>query len=519
MVWSETLRSAALVAAADTAPGIPLSRAARPAHVAVTPTDELADAYSGDTDPPPPVSMSRAAVLPVGTRVGDYILGEVIARGGFGVVYRSHHAGTGKGAAVKVLHPELSLSREAVLRFEREVQSIRRIDHPNVIQILDFGELRGRRPYFAMELLNGVDLETYMRACGRLSPEEVLAILEPICSALTTVHNNSIVHRDFKASNVFLAEQNGKRRVVLLDFGVAKVLDDQGPGITTSHNILGTPACMAPEQITGGRMDERTDIYALGALVYYMLTGELPFLDASLTALLHMHLYARPPSPSNEAPVSPAFDVVVHRAMAKDPAARYPSADEFLAAFRAAVEEARGADTPRTPRVSLHETRVAAVHIEVCVDADALEEPDEALIADMEEVLPIATRLMEPKGFTAAVQTGNTMLLVTHLHGTGLQEQSARRDVVAAALELNHELLRRPGRDARVHVNIVLHAGAVFTTSEKVIGGDLMDLGAWVPERCMPGVVVTEAMLDGLEIDTRPVEGSSSLVEVLVELG
>jgi serine/threonine-protein kinase len=442
----------------------------------------------------------------------------MMARGGFGVVYRSHHVGTGEGAAVKVLHPELSLSREAVLRFEREVQSIRRIDHPNVIQILDFGELRGRRPYFAMELLNGVDLEAYMRACGRLSPEEALAILEPVCSALTTVHNNSIVHRDFKASNVFIAEQNGKRRVVLLDFGVAKVLDDQGPGITTSHNILGTPACMAPEQITGGKMDERTDIYAVGALVYYMLTGELPFLDASLSALLHMHLYARPPSPSREAPVSPVFDVVVHRAMAKDPAARYQSADEFLSAFRLAVEEARGADTPRTPRVSLHETRVAAIHIEVCVDADALEEPDEAVIADMEEVLPIAARIMEPKGFTIPVQTGNTMLFVTHLKGTGLHEQSARRDVIAAALELNLALLRRPGRDPRVNANIVLHAGAVFTTSEKVIGGELMDLGVWVPERCMPGVVATEAMLDGLEIDTRPVEGSPNLAEVLVEL-
>lgn len=510
----QTLPSAALDTA-DTIPsGPPFSKAPVQSSLGIAEPDIP---YCFDSDSPPPNSASRAAVLPPGTQVGDYILKDVIARGGFGVVYRAEHSTTGESVAVKVLHPELTLSREAVLRFEREVQAIRRIEHPNVIHIRDYGEIRGGRPFFAMELLNGVDLEMYMRTCGRLSPEEALAILEPVCAALSAAHANSIIHRDFKASNVFIAEQNGQRRVVLLDFGVAKVLDAQGPGITTTSNILGTPACMAPEQITGQPTDVRTDIYALGALAFYMLTGELPFLDASLSALLHMHLYARPPSPSREAPVAPVFDDVVLKAMAKDPAARYQSANEFLESFREAVLEARGTATPRTPRVSFEERRLAAVHIEVSADATAMEDPDDALLADMEEVLPLAIRIMTPKGFNVAVQTGNTMLLVTELAGTGLLEEASRREIVGAAIDLLRELDRRSSKDARVHVNICLHAGPVFTASARIIGGELMDLGAWVPDQAISGVVATPPILDGLELDIEPVEGSPGLARVRIQ--
>lgn len=484
-----------------------------------------------------------SAPLPAGTRVGDYILNEAIATGGFGTVYRAEHALFGTEAAVKVLHPELALTQEAVVRFEREVQAIRRIDHPNVIRILDFGELEGGRPYFAMELLKGLDLESYLRSCGRLSPDEALSILEPVCSALVAAHDNSIIHRDFKASNVFLAEQCGRRRVVLLDFGVAKLLDDAGPGITTSSHILGTPACMAPEQITAQATDARTDVYALGALTYYMLTGELPFVDSSLVALLHMHLYARPPSPSREAPVSPVFDEVVLRAMAKEPSARYQTVREFLADFRAAVHESEGVYTPWTPRHSLVQRLVSAIYVEVVADEGALEEPDERLLADMEEILPYAAHVMEQNGFEMAVQTGNTMLMVKDLGDTfsshvspsspavaamsratpgGLSSALAataapaaeRRAAVSAALELDRALQNREGRDARVHVNVCLHAGYVFTVASKVVGGELLDLAAWVPQVMTDGVVGTNAILTGLELNAEPVEGAPGLSKI-----
>jgi eukaryotic-like serine/threonine-protein kinase len=494
MPWAETTCSKT-PAHDRTAPGLP------PDVVLPFATIKDGDAAAlGITRPP--ASARGPQSLPVGSRVGDYILKDIIARGGFGMVYHAVHAESGASAAVKVLHPELALTSEAVVRFEREIQAIRRIDHPNVIRILAFGELDGGRPYFAMDLLNGMDLEAYMRLCGRLSPEEALSILGPVCEALSQVHKNGMVHRDFKASNVFITDEDGKRRVVLLDFGVAKVLDDAGPGITTPTHILGTPACMAPEQVRGQPADARTDIYALGALLYYMLTGRLPFLDSSLTALLHMHLFVHPPSPSREAPVSPDFDPVVLRAMAKDPDARYQTVEEFLDALRAALVEAHG--VPTQLRISLSERRVAALHVEVHADDGAMEDLDDALLADLDEVMALVSRVLTAKGFEATVQTGNTMLLLLDLEASELTNQAARREVVATALDLERLIAQRERRDPRVHVTFCLHAGTVFMRSSKVIGGDLMDLGAWVPLAQLPGVLVTKAMLQGLDIDAEP---------------
>jgi serine/threonine-protein kinase len=453
-------------------------------------------------------SVQSVSVIAAGTRIGDYILGDRIATGGFGAVYRAEHALFGTPAAVKVLHPELALTREAVIRFEREVQAIRRIDHPNVVRIFDFGEIRGSRPYFAMELLSGQDLETYLRSSGRISPDEALSILEPVCEALSAAHESSIIHRDFKASNVFLSESGERRRVVLLDFGVAKLLDESGPGITTSSHILGTPACMAPEQITGQSTDARTDIYALGALAYYMLTGELPFLDSSLVALLHMHLYSRPPAPSREAPVSPVFDDVIFRAMAKDPAARYQTVAEFIEAFRGAVEAARAESTPNAPRGSLLERKVAAIYIEVCADARAMEDPDESLLNDMERILPLAVSASAAQKFDVAMETGNTMLLVSDLGDDPWEELAARHTAVKVAQALEKAILEREGRDPRVYVVLCMHAGTVFSAGSRVVGGELLDLSTWVPSEAVPGLVATEEVVRGIGLALEPVEGS-----------
>lgn len=479
----------------------------------VSPLFTMSDAVDPVGDTTLGASPGQAQALPLGSRVGDYVLRDVIARGGFGVVYRAEHAGSGASVAIKVLHPELVLTREAVVRFEREIQAIRRIEHPNVIRILDFGELEGGRPYFVMELLHGMDLEAYLRACGRLSPEEAFAILEPVCEALSAVHATGIVHRDFKAPNVFIADKDGERRMVLLDFGVAKVLDEAGPGITTPSHILGTPACMAPEQVRGQAADARTDIYALGTLTYYMLTGKLPFLNASLTTLLHMHLFVQPPSPSSEAPVSPEFDAVVLRALAKDANARYQTVGDFLDAFRSALVEARG--VPTQLRVSLQERRVAALHVEVFTDEGAMDDPDEALLANMDEVLPLVARLLASKGFEATTQTGNTTLLFmdleSSLESTERSDTALRHEVVRAALDLERRLDQREGRDARVHVSICLHVGWVFMRTSRAIGGALMDLGAWLPRTPLPGVVATSAMLDGLALDAEPLDGAPGL--------
>jgi serine/threonine-protein kinase len=487
--------------------------------------------------------------LEPGTAVGDYIVRDLIARGGFGVVYRAEHRTLGSFAALKVLHAELATTQEAVLRFEREIQAIRRIHHPNVVQIIDVGQLDDGRPYFVMELLHGVDLDAHVRACGRLSPEEALAIMEPLCAALATAHESSIVHRDFKASNVFLSQGAGEGagpftagsrsdsaargapcapyapsapstpsspsplgRVVLLDFGVAKLLDDSGPGLTTSRNMLGTPSCMAPEQITGRATDARTDIYALGALAYFMLTGELPFRDASVIVTLHMHLYARPPCPTALSPVSAAFDALVARAMAKEPSERFPSAGAFLAAFRDAVDASRG---DASPDLDQGERRAVALHLDILSSADDPDNPDARLLSDIEAIPPLASDVLCARGFEIVLQTGNTMLLVAELPSDPARARERRIDAISAALRLHRALAARPGRDARVHVNLCLHEGAIEIADGVVVGGELMAIASWVPRTAHEGIVGDPSLFADLDFVTEPASATSGLVHVI----
>jgi serine/threonine-protein kinase len=455
-----------------------------------------------------------ATDLAPGTQVGEYVIRELIAAGGFGVVYRAEDA-EGRPVAVKVLHAELAGTPEAVRRFEREIEAIRRVHHPNVVDVYAFGQIADGRPYFAMELLEGVDLEQHVRANGRLSPDEVLAIVEPLCAALDAAHEKAIIHRDFKASNVLLCDQGSARRVVLLDFGVAKLLDDAGPGLTTSRNMLGTPACMAPEQITGRQADARTDVYALGALTYFMLTGELPFRDASVIVMLHMHLYARPPCPSAVAPVSSAIDDVVTRAMSKEPSERYATAGAFVAALRAAVALS---PSPRDAADDVRERRAVGVHVEVIASSDDPDNPDDKLLTDVEAILPAASDLLCARGLLAVLQTGNTALFAAELPPDATSAHEIRRAAVLAALELSEELDRRPERDDRVHVNICLHEGSVNIADAGIVGGELVALASWVPKAAVTGVAGSATALAGLGFSTEPLTPSGSLRRVLASV-
>lgn len=449
------------------------------------------------------------SALPSGVRVGDYVVREIIASGGFGTVYRAEHATRGVAVALKVLHAELASTSEAVLRFKREVEVVRRLHHPNVIEMLDSGQLDDGRPYFVMELLIGEDLETHVRSKRRLQPSEIMAVLEPLCAALTAAHEQGVVHRDLKASNVFLTEQRGARRVVLLDFGVVKLIDEQGPGLTAPSHVVGTPSCMAPEQIMGYPTGARTDIYALGALTYYMLTGELPFHDASVLMIQYMHLNTHPVKPSAIAPVGSAFDHVLLRAMSKHPDGRHASAMEFLADFRQAMEGTWGDDAGEP-----NERRMVAMHLEVQVEPEALEDPDEDLFGDMESILPFASRLLLPKGFTPAMMTGNTMLLVKELPGEPDREQATRREAVRTALALERQLAGRPRFDDRVRINLCLHVGTVQMAGGKLVDGELMQLSTWVLKEPAEGVVGSSRMFAGLEFATQPVAGGGEFLRV-----
>jgi serine/threonine-protein kinase len=300
--------------------------------------------------------------------------------------------------------------------------------------------------------------------------------------------------------------------VVLLDFGVAKLLDDAGPGLTTSRNMLGTPACMAPEQITGRAADARTDVYALGALTYFMLTGELPFRDASVVVMLHMHLYARPPCPSAVAPVSSAIDDVVTRAMSKEPSERYATASSFAAALRAAVALS---PSPHDPGAAVRERRAVGVHVEVITSSDDPDNPDDKLLSDIEAILPAASDILCARGLSTVLQTGNTALFAAELPADSATAHDIRRAAVLAALELSEELDNRPERDARVHVNICVHEGSVNIAEAGIVGGELVALSSWVPRSAVAGVAGSAAALVGLGFSTEPLTSSGSMRRVL----
>lgn len=448
-----------------------------------------------------------AAAAPPGMRVAGYVLDEFLADGGFGVVYRAHDEATGEQVAVKILHAELAESPDLVLRFEREVEAIRRVKHPNVIDVYARGRLADGRPYFAMELLHGVSLEDHLRVRGRLPAGEVLSILEPLCSALAAAHERSIVHRDIKGSNVFLATVPSGRRVVLLDFGVAKLLDAEGPALTKSRHVVGTLACMAPEQLLGRPVDARTDIYALGALTFCMLTGEQPFADSPFSVLHQMHLHARPPRPSSVARVSPSFDDPVLQAMAKDPAARFATVGAFLEEIRAAVARSRAAVTipEMAAAPGVIERRALGVYIELLVDAAALDAADEHLLSDMEAVLPICASELSVMGFAVAVETGTSMLLVLNRPESSAADEVVRRAAVQAALSLGRKLGAREGRDEAVRVFICVHAGALLVShAGTLVGGGLLELSTWVPEATAEGVFASPPALADLGIAGDP---------------
>lgn len=267
-----------------------------------------------------------------GTRVGAYAIGEAIAAGSFGVVYRGEHGGTGAAVAIKIMHAELAASGEAAARFALEIAAMQRVVDPSILRILDSGRLGDGRLYLVTELLVGESLESHLVRCGRLSAGEVLEILRDVCRALAAAHGRGIVHRDVKASNVFLAP----RRAVLLDFGVAKLLDGSS-ALTATGELIGTLSCMSPEQILNRPVDARTDVYSVGVLAFRMLTGAPPFAARHPIALQQMHLFTPARAPSTVAPIGPAFDAAILRALAKDPAARQPGAEALLAELQAAV--------------------------------------------------------------------------------------------------------------------------------------------------------------------------------------
>jgi eukaryotic-like serine/threonine-protein kinase len=435
--------------------------------------------------------------LPPGGSAGEYQITRFLARGGCGAVYAARHRGTGREVAVKVLHGSLAASPKMVERFVREVEVVNLLRHPGIVQIFEIGELDDGRPFYAMEMLGGVTLDAVLRPDRRLPLDEVLEIVEPLCSALDAAHAAGVVHRDVKPSNIAL-EPGVPRVVKLLDFGIAKLTTPESgaTGLTSAGRQIGTPSIMAPEQILGGPVDARIDVYALGVLVYRMLSGRLPFEASEPLELARQHLEQPPPPPSLRAPIEPALDAVILRALEKRPEQRYDSAKSFLFA----LQEAAG----RAPvdRDSVHERLVPAVGILVELRARTeADEADDALADDLARLLDLAERRLRDEGFSVALATGNEILAVRLLPDDAEAAGRAQGAAISSALAMHRAIEARPGADGRVHVNLCVHVDRALVRARsavEVVGGPLTKIGAWAPRDEVTGVCATPEAVAGV---------------------
>jgi len=271
------------------------------------------------------------------TRLGQYTLEEKIGEGGMGAVYRARHALLRRPTAIKLLSPEHAAGAN-VQRFEREVQLTSRLTHPNTIAIYDFGHTRDGIFYYAMELLEGLSLHDVCELDGPQPPGRVLHIMAQAASALAEAHDIGLIHRDVKPANILLCERGGVPDFVkVLDFGLVKEVDSSDPALSAANAIAGTPLYMAPESITRPtEVDARVDIYALGAVGYWLLTAEPPFAGANLVEICSHHLHSKPVPPSERLgrPVPPAMEALIMKCLAKSPDERPANARELAAAVR-----------------------------------------------------------------------------------------------------------------------------------------------------------------------------------------
>lgn len=278
-----------------------------------------------------------------GTVLGRYRLLRRLGAGGMGSVYLAQHELIDRQVALKVLHPSLAGKPESRKRFLREARAASKVKHPAVVEIYDVA-FHGEHVFFVMELLPGRDLADRLAVEGRLPWSHAFPILLQVAEALAAAHAAGVVHRDVKPSNCFLvAAPDGTERVKVVDFGIAKLAADEGTTtehLTATGEVFGTLGYMAPEMAHGASDDPRSDVYALGVMMFQLLTGRLPFVGSAL-AVISQHLTTPPPSPRRLDPsIPPEVEHVILRALEKHPDDRFPSMRHLAAALEAAAPAA-----------------------------------------------------------------------------------------------------------------------------------------------------------------------------------
>jgi serine/threonine-protein kinase len=283
----------------------------------------------------------------VGTTFANkYRIVKMLGEGGMGCVYLGEQmmGTTVRKVAVKTLHQHLSQDEKIRARFMRECSTVAELEHPNTIQVFDFGSLDDGTLYIVMEFVQGQNLADILEQTGPMRPERAVNILRQVCGSLEEAHGRGIVHRDLKPENIVLCEKAGQKDwVEVLDFGIAKRSSENDPNeakLTQQGMVLGTPPYMSPEQFTGKPVDARSDLYSLGVMAYEMLVGKLPFHANTAWEWATQHMTVPPQSfeiHPESANIPPAMKQAIMRCLAKDAGSRFANVQEFFAAFSAAT--------------------------------------------------------------------------------------------------------------------------------------------------------------------------------------
>ena len=370
---------------------------------------------------------------------GKFTIVDFVDRGGMGEVYLGVNEPLGQRVAVKFLSRRFATDEHLVRRFLNEARSYCRVHHPNAVTLLDYGQHDDGSIYMVTEFVEGKNLtDTLRQRGGPLTQDQAVSVALQLCEVLSAAHHEGIIHRDLKPDNLMLIA--GKRErfsVKVLDFGIAKITDEEDHALNTETGaVFGTPEFMSPEQARGDVADPRSDLYAVGLIVFYMLTGKLPFRGKSKFAVLNAQVNERPPRPSEVAPagveVAPALEAIILKCLNKRPGERYQDADDLHEALEA-LRLGAGSDThPSTPRAR---TRVSASppkpapEVGLAVESEALlEEPGDRVDA-----------LGEAFAFDSGRNTGPPGGLLLHTAHADTLDDSAAKGSLAASIDLSHE--------------------------------------------------------------------------------
>jgi serine/threonine-protein kinase len=304
------------------------------------PTMNLGDLNRTHTPAP---ASGGGELMPELKLPGQYIILSQLSAGGMGIIYRAKHRHTGANLAIKVLHPHIAKQAVNVIRFEQEAKAACALNHPNLVVVHDFGVTPDAVPYLVMDLIEGESLQKSVVMKGVLPYWRFLNIFEQACSALGHAHSRGVIHRDIKPSNILIStDETGQDMVRIVDFGIAKIVHKDGSPVedlTRTGDLVGSPLYMSPEQCMGNTLDPRSDIYSLGCVMYFAITGATPFVGKNAVQTIFKHLHEMPTRPADLRPDVPEpIEQIIFRAVQKHPDQRFSGAEEMMAALQRARE-------------------------------------------------------------------------------------------------------------------------------------------------------------------------------------